>query len=130
MITLILTGLLLYLYGFGRTLALYIGVTLTIITAVLQMVCGGGFSFLFWPEWMRTFEIGAFWASRFVERAGFELWEAPVVPLIFLLDVFRVNFVLVTTRPTVFTIGFFAFWLYCMYLMWGAILKILVRSKG
>lgn len=130
MFTLVLTGVVLYLYGFVRTLATYIGIALTIATAILQMVCGAGFSFLFWPERMRTFEIGAFWASQFAERPGFELWEAPAVPVIFLFDTFRVAFLLVTTRPNIFTVGFFAFWIYCMCLMWGLILTLLKRRKG
>ncbi|MYN39182.1 hypothetical protein GTP55_07340 [Duganella sp. FT109W] len=127
MYTLILTGLMLYVYGFARTLAIYVGIILTIFTLVLEMVCGGGFTYLFWPEWMRTFEIGEFWSSAFTERPSFQLWEAGAVPVIFAADLFRVALRLVTTRCTIFTLGFFAFWLYCMCLMWSIIFALAKR---
>lgn len=129
MITLILIGLFLYCFGFLKTLALYIGVALTIMSIVLEMVCGFGFSYLFWSESMRTFEIGEFWSSMFTDRAGFELWEASAVPVIFMFDMVRVAIRIVLTRPTIFTIGFFGYWLYCMNMLWGMILPILLPGN-
>lgn len=129
MLTLIIIGLFLYCFGFLKTLALYIGVALTCMTVVLEMVCGFGFSYLFWSESMRTFEIGEFWTNTFTSRDSFELWEASVVPVIFMFDMFRVAIRIVLIRPTIFTIGFFGYWLYCMSMLWGIILPLLLARN-
>lgn len=130
MLTIFLWLLLLYFMGFARTAFLLLGCLLTIVTLVFEMVCGGGLTYLFWPEWMRTFEIGEFWTNAFTSRATFEVWEAGAVPVIFIADLFRVAVRLVVTRCSVFTVGFFAFWLYCMFMLWSIILRSLsVRGK-
>lgn len=118
---------LLYFMGFVRTAILLFGCLLSIVSLVLEMVCGGGLSYLFWPEWMRTFEIGEFWASTFTERTNFQLWEAGAIPAIFLVDLLRVALRLVATRCSIFTVGFFVFWLYCMCLMWSIIFALALR---
>lgn len=129
MITLLVIGLFLYYFGLLKTLALYVGVALTCMSIVLEMVCGFGFSYLFWSESMRTFEIGEFWTTMFTSRDGFELWEASVVPVIFMFDMVRVAIRIVLTRPTIFTIGFFGYWLYCMNMLWGMILPIFLPGN-
>lgn len=131
MMTLIVTGLCLYLYGWIRTLAVYVASVATIVTAILASVVGVGGAMLFgWEEEVRLFQTGEFLVTQFVQRDGFQLWEAYAVPVIAIADLFRVMVKFVVQVPNPISIVVMGGWLYIVYHIWWIALQFFKRNES
>jgi hypothetical protein len=121
MITLIVVGLCLWGWGLYKTLTVYIAIIATAVSLALVEVLGACLSYLFWSETVRAYKIGSFMMSDFLERPGFQFWEAPVAPIIFFFDMVCKGFTFCWQCPNIFSIGLFAWWWYMVYQIWGVI---------
>lgn len=130
MIGLLVVGLCILSFGMIRTFVVYVGIIATIATMILMMVSGGGLSYLFWNEQVHAFQTGEFWASMFTERSGFDVWQAFMVPIIFVVDLLRISIKFVFFCPNIFSIGIFGYWCYLMYIMWSRIILPIALSPN
>lgn len=131
MLSLIIVGVCLFCFGWIKTLAVYVASIATIVTAVLAAVVGVGLPMLFgWGEEVRQFNAGDMWVTMFVSREGFMLWEALLVPLIAVLDLFRLMVTFVWKVPNPISIVVFGYWLWMMNLVWGIVLGFFIKKSS
>jgi len=121
MMILIIVGLCLWGWGWVRTLVIYIAVIASAVTLVFAEFVGAALSYIFFTESVRAFHGSGYMISWFVERPGFEFWQAPIAPVLFFFDLIVKGFEFCWQCPNIFSIGLFGFWWYMMFQVWGVV---------
>lgn len=110
-------GLIFWLYGWTRTLALLIAVVATVIAVCLPLIVGALLSYLFWPEVVRAnWHFHSDYTNWFNERM--QLWNAAFLFVTFFADVFRTFTLNVINNFNVIIGAMYALMWFLLYLIW------------
>jgi hypothetical protein len=88
MIGILILGLVLWLYGWHRALALLIACAATVVAVLLPMIVGALFSYLFWPELAKAWTLEAHFTDKLL-GGEMKLWLLFFVPFTIFADLFR-----------------------------------------